>query len=223
MVEKMFVVVLASQKGGVGKTTIAANLGVAAEAAGYGPAVLIDTDPQGTLIQWWRQREAPTPAMAEAGDDLPAKLRELATDGGYQLAFIDTPGRVSLANREVIALADLVLVPLKPSAADLWTIETTVAACQETQRPYAFVITQATRGASLSVQVVAAASEYGAVVPTVIHNRVGFAAALTDGRTIQEIDPKGQGASEIANLLDFVHRRMTANDQGSNVGMKQYA
>lgn len=219
----MFVVVLASQKGGVGKTTIAAHLAVAAELAGYGPAVLIDTDPQATLLRWWQERGAPTPAMAEAGDDLPGKLRELAGEGGYRLAIIDTPGRVSLANREVVALADLVLVPLKPSAADLWTIESTIAACRETHRPYVFVISQATRGASLSVQAVAAASEYGVVVPTVIHNRVGFAAALTDGRTIQEIDSKGQGASEIASLLDFVHRRMTENNQGSNVGIKRYA
>jgi chromosome partitioning protein len=218
----MFVVVLASQKGGAGKTTLAAHLGVAAEAAGYGPAVLIDTDPQGTLLKWWQEREAEVPAMAEPGSDLLGKLRELS-EGGYRLAFIDTPGRVSLANREVIAAADLVLVPLKPSVADLWTIESTITACRETRRPYAFVVSQATRGASLTVQAVSAASEHGVVVPTVIHNRVGFAAALTDGRTIQELDPKGQGAAEIVSLLDFIHRRMVESGQGSNVGTKQYA
>ena len=60
----MQVIVFASQKGGVGKTTLTANLGVAAEIAGDGPAVLIDTDPQGSLAAWWNAREAETPALA---------------------------------------------------------------------------------------------------------------------------------------------------------------
>jgi cellulose biosynthesis protein BcsQ len=55
---KMYVIVLASQKGGAGKTTLAAHLAVAAEAAGDGPAVLIDTDPQGSLSAWWNVRKA---------------------------------------------------------------------------------------------------------------------------------------------------------------------
>ena len=59
----MKVIVLASQKGGVGKTTLAANLGVAAEIAGDGPAVQIDTDPQGSLAAWWNAREASTPRI----------------------------------------------------------------------------------------------------------------------------------------------------------------
>jgi len=54
----MQVIVFASQKGGVGKTTLTANLGVAAELSGDGPAVLIDTDPQGSLAAWWNAREA---------------------------------------------------------------------------------------------------------------------------------------------------------------------
>src|SRR3954470_11057742 len=61
---RMYVIVLASQKGGVGKTTLAAHLAVIAEAAGDGPAVLIDTDPQGSLSAWWNVREANSPALA---------------------------------------------------------------------------------------------------------------------------------------------------------------
>ena len=57
----MYVIVLASQKGGAGKTTLAAHLAVIAEAAGDGPAVLIDTDPQGSLSAWWNVRKADSP------------------------------------------------------------------------------------------------------------------------------------------------------------------
>jgi chromosome partitioning protein len=60
----MYVIVLASQKGGAGKTTLAAHLAVAAEAAGDGPAVLIDTDPQGSLSAWWNVRKAEVPVLA---------------------------------------------------------------------------------------------------------------------------------------------------------------
>ena len=75
----MQVIVLASQKGGAGKTTLAAHLAVAAEAAGDGPAVLIDTDPQGSLSAWWNVRDAETPALAPTTiAELPAKLAALA-------------------------------------------------------------------------------------------------------------------------------------------------
>ena len=60
----MQTIVLASQKGGAGKTTLAAHLAVAAEEAGVRPAVLIDTDPQGSLAAWWNARQAESPALA---------------------------------------------------------------------------------------------------------------------------------------------------------------
>ena len=79
----MHVIVLASQKGGAGKTTLAAHLAVAAEAAGDGPAVLIDTDPQGSLSAWWNVREAETPALAPTTiAELPHKIAALA-EAGY--------------------------------------------------------------------------------------------------------------------------------------------
>jgi chromosome partitioning protein len=49
MSQGMRVLVFASQKGGVGKTTLAGHIGVQAELAGAGPVALVDTDPQGSL------------------------------------------------------------------------------------------------------------------------------------------------------------------------------
>ena len=54
---QMRVIVVASQKGGVGKTTVAAHLAVHASKVGHGPAVLVDTDPQGSLSEWWDARK----------------------------------------------------------------------------------------------------------------------------------------------------------------------
>lgn len=122
----MKVLVLASQKGGAGKTTIAAHVGVAAERDGAGPVVLIDTDPQGSLSAWWNSREADTPALASATlAELPEKLTALA-QAGFKLAVIDTPPAITEAIRDVVKLADLVLIPTRPSPHDLRAVGSTV-------------------------------------------------------------------------------------------------
>ncbi|MES2301155.1 MAG: ParA family protein, partial [Pseudomonadota bacterium] len=61
----MRVLALASQKGGSGKTTLSGHLAVQAQRAGAGPVVLIDIDPQGSLSDWWNEREAEFPAFAQ--------------------------------------------------------------------------------------------------------------------------------------------------------------
>ena len=62
----MRVMAFASQKGGSGKTTLAGHIAVQAEraGAGAGPVAIIDTDPQGSLSDWWNARQAPTPVFA---------------------------------------------------------------------------------------------------------------------------------------------------------------
>ena len=204
----MKVLVLASQKGGAGKTTIAAHVAVAAELGGAGPAVLIDTDPQGSLSAWWNSREAGTPALASATlAELPEKLAALAK-AGFKLAVIDTPPAITEAIRDVVKLADLVLIPTRPSPHDLRAVGSTVDIAQEVARPFAFVVTQAKPTARLTVQAVAALSAHGAVAPAIVHDRVDYAASMVDGRTVQETDPKGRSASEIVALLSFVQARI---------------
>ena len=125
----MHVIVLASQKGGSGKTTLTGNLAIAAELARNGPAVLIDTDPQGSLAAWWNVRKAESPAFASATvAELKRKLDDLEA-AGYLLAFVDTPPAIAQAISAVIAQADLVLIPTRPSPHDLRAVGSTVAAC----------------------------------------------------------------------------------------------
>src|SRR6266700_2884720 len=105
------VVVLASQKGGVGKTALSAHLGVAAEMANVRPVVLYDTDPQQSLAEWWRDREADTPQLAKGGiPELPATLDRLG-EAGARLVIIDTPPALTDAIRSVMQYANFILVP----------------------------------------------------------------------------------------------------------------
>lgn len=204
----MKTIVLASQKGGAGKTTLAAHLAIEAERVGAGPAVLIDTDPQGSLAAWWNSRQADTPALAATTlAELPAKLEALAA-AGYKLAVIDTPPAITGAIRDVVKLADLVVIPTRPSPHDLRAVGSTVDIAQETGRPFVFAVTQAKPTARLTVQAVAALSAHGTVAPSIIHDRVDFAASMVDGRTVQETDPKGRSAGEIIELFAFVQTRI---------------
>ena len=205
----MHTFVLASQKGGAGKTTLAAHLAVAAETGIRGPVALIDTDPQGTLTKWRERRQADTPVLVEgvAPDGIAVAAGRLAARG-FGLLIVDTPPAITDSIEAVIEAADLVLMPVRPSPADLWAIGASIALCRKHHRHYAFVLTQAVRGALVTVQAVAALSAHGVVSEAVIHSRVGYATALATGRVIQEVEPKGQGASEVAELLAFVRARL---------------
>ena len=204
----MKVIVLASQKGGVGKTTLTGNLAVAAELAGDGPSVLIDTDPQGSLSAWWNARQAESPALAPATlAGLGTKLKGLEA-AGYAYAVVDTPPAITDAIKAVVALADLVLIPVKPSPHDLRAVGRTVEIAREGGKGFCFVVTQAKANALLTVQAMAALSEHGVVAPAVMHDRVDYASSMTDGRTVQESDPKGRSAAEMAALWKFVKGRL---------------
>lgn len=204
----MQVIVLASQKGGAGKTTLAAHLAIAAEAAGDGPAVLIDTDPQGSLSAWWNVRAAETPALAPATiAELPAKLAALAT-AGYAVAVVDTPPAITEAIGAVVASADLVLIPTRPSPHDLRAVGSTVELVQGAAKPFVFAVTQAKPNTRLTVQAVTALSAHGAVAPAIVHDRVDYAASMIDGRTVQETDSRGKSAAEMGELWTFVKARM---------------
>jgi chromosome partitioning protein len=205
---RMKVIVLASQKGGSAKTTLTACLAVAAELAGSGSAVLIDSDPQGSLAAWWNVREAESPALAPTTlAELPAKLKAL-DEAGYAFAFVDTPPAITEAIRAVVKTADYVLIPVKPSPHDLRSVGSTVEIVQEEERPFAFVVTQAKSNALLTVQAMAALSAHGRVAPNVMHDRVDYASSMTDGRTVQETDPRGRSAEEVAKLWEFVLKRL---------------
>lgn len=205
---QMRVIAVCSQKGGSGKTTIAAHLAVQAGLAGNGPAVLIDTDPQGSLAEWWRARSDDVPALATVKlEDLAANLQELQSYG-TEIVVIDTPPALTASIEEVIAIADLVIIPARPSPHDLRAVGATVEMVRRAGKPFVFVLNGAAQRANITVQAVAALSEHGRVSPVILYQRTEYAASMIDGRTVVEAAPSGKSAQEIGALWKFVHAQV---------------
>lgn len=204
----MKVIVLASQKGGVGKTTLTGHLGVQAVASGQGPVALLDTDPQASLADWWNAREVADPLFATA------KISALATaiadlkKAGIKTLFIDTPPAVTETIKAVVSLADLVIIPTRPSPHDLRAVGKTVDIVNECGKRMMFVINGAANRARITADAAIALSQHGAVAPTVIYQRTDYASSMIDGRTVGEIDAESKSAAEIAELWNYVNTHL---------------
>ena len=207
----MRVLALASQKGGSGKTTLSGHLSVQAQRAGAGPVVLIDIDPQGSLADWWNEREADYPAFAQTTVARLAHDLNTLRGQGFKLAVIDTPPAITMAIQSVISVAELIVVPTRPSPHDLRAVGATVDLCERAGKPLVFVVNAATPKARITSEAAVALSQHGTVAPVTLHHRTDFAASMIDGRTVMEVDPKGRSAAEIAELWDYVSDRLEKN------------
>ncbi len=210
----MRIIVLASQKGGSGKTTLAGHLAVQAELSGQGPVALIDTDPQGSLAKWWNARAAETPAFVGARfDSLQADVDSLRAQG-FKMVFIDTPPAVTKAISHVVSFADLVVMPTRPSPHDLRAVGATVEIAAAHNKAMVFVINAATARAKITSEAAVALSQHGTVAPVMLNHRVDFAASMTDGRTVMEHSAKGASAKEVSDLWSYLSGRLARLDGG---------
>jgi chromosome partitioning protein len=195
------VLALASQKGGSGKTTLSGHLAVQAQRAGAGPVVLIDIDPQGSLADWWNEREAEFPAFAQTTVARLASDLALLRQQGFRLAVIDTPPAITMAIQSVISVAELIVVPTRPSPHDLRAVGATVDLCERAGKPLIFVVNAATPKAKITSE----------AAPVTLHHRTDFAASMIDGRTVMEVDPNGRSSQEVTALWNYISDRLEKN------------
>ena len=204
----MRVLTFASQKGGSGKTTIAGHVAVQAEREGAGPVAIIDTDPQGSLAEWWNAREADTPVFAQTfisrlSEDL-QRMEQL----GIELLVFDTPPAITSTIEHVIRVSDLVVIPTRPSPHDLRAAGATVNLVERSGKSLVFVINAATPRARITAEVAIALSQHGTVAPTNLHQRIDFAASMIDGRTVMELPGSSRSAQEVALLWEYLSDRL---------------
>lgn len=202
----MKIVVLLSQKGGTGKSTIATHLAVCAARQGQAVA-LFDIDPQASAAQWSDRRAAEGPPVVRAGAVHLPHLVQQARQQGADIILIDTAGHADASSLHAVQLADLILIPCRPSAADLDAIEDTIALAQRAHRGEAAVVLNAAplRG-HLAADARAAISARMPVAPVILGHRAAYANAWIDGRSVEEYDPKGKAAAEIRALYRWMMR-----------------
>jgi len=200
---KMRIIVVWNQKGGSGKSTATVHFATAAEQAGDGPVLISDTDPQGTAADWFNQRkkaglDTPRYAALELAD-LDGKLQALSHAGARYL-FIDTAPSVGVVNADLFARANVILIPLNPTPADLRALVKALPLVRASGKPFHFVLSRVRPNLRNNDGAALALDALGLVLPTRMHERVIYAETFGHGKTALDIEPKGVAAKEVAAL-----------------------
>jgi len=187
------VICVAQQKGGSGKTTIAANLAVAFSRGGQSVA-LLDTDPQGSLGRWFMARRE------LGGEDLGFstasawgvsyecdKLRK-----SFDFVIVDTPPKVDADLRPALREASLVIVPVAASQVDVWATESVLDLAKREGRAVMIVLNRAKQGTRVLEEVGKSLDLFDVLrATTMLGNRVAYAETLGLGLGVLE---RGKGA-----------------------------
>ena len=212
----MRTVALLTQKGGAGKTTLAASLAVAAAAAGE-RVIALDLDPQASLVRWGKRREAahaPNTVITEPFEA--ERLRRLGAviDGlagaGFTFAVFDTPGADSAAVRLVAESVDLCLLPVRPTRLDLEATAATFRTAYLARRNAAFVLNQCppTNRSARAGEAAKELSRLGVLAEPTISARMDFQDAMAAGLGVTERAGAGRAAQEIEALWTWIRLQL---------------
>jgi chromosome partitioning protein len=205
-----------TQKGGAGKTTLAASLAVAAAATGE-RVIALDLDPQASLARWAQRRETantPNRVMVEPleRDRLP-RLRAIL-DGlagaGFTLAIFDTGGADTTAARLVTECADLCLLPARPTRLDVEATAATFRAVALAKRKAAFVLNQCPSNyrSSRTSDSATDLTRLGVLADPMLSARMDFQDAIAAGLGVSEFASAGRAAQEIATFWNWIRAQI---------------
>lgn len=204
----MQVITIAMQKGGVGKSTIARSLAVAAVRDGLS-VLMIDMDSQQSVSQWAERREGDMPVVVfSTENELPKKLAQ--AKGVADLVIIDTPPARSTEAPAAVEVADLVLIPTTPDVEPLEQMPRTLRLCRGFSRPVFAVVNMANpTGPAEVVYTREVIEAMGAkIAPVVLHRRKAHREASASGQTVQEVEPKSKAATEVDSLWAWVRAEL---------------
>lgn len=215
------VITIAQQKGGAGKTTMAAHLAVAWAASGRRKVAIIDTDPQGSLTQWHKVREQ---RMGEGETNLTfaaisgwrvrSEIERLQRT--HDLIIVDSPPHTDAEARTAIRCADLVVIPLQPSPMDVWATGATIQICKQERVPVKMVLNRVNPQAKLTGAI---SGDMIGLTANRFGNRVAFAGSLMQGYGVTEAQPNSLAADEVRALaqeiIHYLNRKTAAANKAS--------
>lgn len=198
----MHTIAVISQKGGTGKTTLALNLAVAADASGL-TAAIIDLDPQASAKEWSKSRESESPVVISAHASQLDEVLNAARENGAAISIVDTAPHSERDALAAARAADLILIPCRPAILDLRAMASTKELAELARTPALAVINAAPPRGHLADEAAQAIRGYGIeVAPTTIAHRAAFVHSLTVGQTVVEYEPGGKAAEEIVALYE---------------------
>jgi chromosome partitioning protein len=211
-----------TQKGGAGKTSLAASLAVAAAQAGES-VIALDLDPQASLLRWGKYREAtnaPNKVMIEPleRERLPhlRTILEGLAGVGFTAAVFDIASSDGAAARFVTEVADICLLPTRPTHLDVAVTAATFRAVFLAKRKAAFVLNQCppTFRSSRTRDAAKDLSHLGALAEPMLSARVDFQDAMAKGLGVTEYARHGQAAQEINALWSWTRAQLerTSNE-----------
>ena len=214
----MLTIALVSQKGGVGKTSLALNLAVAAELSGRA-ALIVDLDPQASAAAWADSRKAEAPAVVSAQAARLAEVLAIAREHGASLCFIDTAPHAESSALAAARAADLVFVPCRASILDLHAVTASQTIALLAGTTASAVLCGVPARGPLADEAQRTLEANGLpVAPVRIGHRAAFVHAATVGQGVQEYEPKGKAAYEIVRLYEWTCSQVSRAGQ-SAVGM----
>jgi chromosome partitioning protein len=198
------IITVAQQKGGAGKTTLAANLAIA-YAGGKKKVAVADIDPQQSLTMWHALREelhgedSGLTVVPLGGWKLASELGRLRRD--FDIVVIDSPPHAETDAKIAVRHADLVVIPVQPSPMDVWATAPILEVAQKEKAAVLLVLNRVPPRANLTEEMIFEIKDFGArIARSRIGNRIGFASAMLEGLGVTEMQPRSLAAKEIRAL-----------------------
>lgn len=199
----MQTVAVLNEKGGSGKTTIATNLAAAWHRSGR-DVLLLDADPQLTALDWSDTSDGDGVPVVQLGKS--NLRRDLPRVGeSFELVVIDGAPRMGELTADAVSVADFVLIPVQPSAADIWSAETVVEVCEARETPAAFVLSRAVVGTREAGAAADALASFDIpLLEARTCQRIAYARAMGRGVSVLDVSGADKAADEIRSLADEV-------------------
>lgn len=199
-----------ARKGGAGKTTVAAQLALAAHLRGR-RALLADSDPQRSSFQAMTARVAPGPKVVETNGRALFALQMASLKEGREAMVIDTAAGFEEAIAQAVAISDLVLLVVRPTFLDLAAALQSADVVRKLRKPGLVVLNQAppardgVEPPAVKKALEALALMRLPVVPAILRSRAIYQTAIETGRSVEET-ADAAAAREVSELWAFIER-----------------